>query len=237
MAVDRDAVAWVNYVKSSSQGQDTAGAIYKVSTADASCTKTDIALPSGFFRIGMEFATDSASSHDASEADGGAILDQRGLGPHEAALARDGRRRRPARPDRDSRGFVSVQREALASEPHGRWTQPGSRGYCPVEATERTIDRDLDDALGAVEIEHDLATRSGRKLEADRALSFGVGDLAEVNDPPRLGALSRGRRAWLAARASGGEREANERPAAEHARRYTACGRRWRSKPAVETRS
>ncbi len=62
MAVDRDAVAYVNYVKSNNFGQDTAGAIYKVSTTDASCTKTDIALPSGFFRIGMGFATDGASA-------------------------------------------------------------------------------------------------------------------------------------------------------------------------------
>lgn len=62
MAVDRDAVAYVNYVASDDFGRDTAGAIYKVSTTDASCTKTDIALPSGFFRIGMGFATDGASS-------------------------------------------------------------------------------------------------------------------------------------------------------------------------------
>jgi hypothetical protein len=60
MAVDRNAVAYVNYVKSDSFGDDTAGAVFKVSTADASCQPTSIKLNAGWFRLGMGFSTDAA---------------------------------------------------------------------------------------------------------------------------------------------------------------------------------
>ncbi len=60
MAIDRDAVAWVNYV--TNDIFDSAGAIYRVSTADASCTSAaPIPLPSGWFRLGMGFSTASAT--------------------------------------------------------------------------------------------------------------------------------------------------------------------------------
>jgi hypothetical protein len=60
MAVDRDAVAYVNYVASDpNSGADTAGAVYKVSTVDASCQPTSIQLGKGWFRLGMGFSTDA----------------------------------------------------------------------------------------------------------------------------------------------------------------------------------
>lgn len=61
MAVDRDAVAYVNYVESDQVlGGDTAGAVYKVSTTDASCKPTPIQLGNGWFRLGMGFSSDAA---------------------------------------------------------------------------------------------------------------------------------------------------------------------------------
>jgi hypothetical protein len=51
MAVDRNATAWVN---------DVSGHIFKVSTADASCTTTTFVAPFGFMQMGMGFATDTA---------------------------------------------------------------------------------------------------------------------------------------------------------------------------------
>jgi hypothetical protein len=56
MAIDRDAVAWVNYVSD----DDSQGQVFKVSTADASCAPTSIQLGTGFTRLGMGFATDVA---------------------------------------------------------------------------------------------------------------------------------------------------------------------------------
>ena len=61
MAVDRDAVAYVNYVESDPVlGGDTAGSVFKVSTTDASCKPTPIKLISGWFRLGMGFSSDAA---------------------------------------------------------------------------------------------------------------------------------------------------------------------------------
>jgi hypothetical protein len=51
MAVDRSATAWVN---------DISGNIFKVSTADASCSATAFVAPPGFTQMGMGFATDVA---------------------------------------------------------------------------------------------------------------------------------------------------------------------------------
>lgn len=63
MAVDRDATAWVNYVQSDGLGGDTAGAIYRVSTVDASCEPAPaVTLPAGWYRIGMGYATDGADT-------------------------------------------------------------------------------------------------------------------------------------------------------------------------------
>jgi len=60
MAVDRDAVAYVNYVESDPVlGGDTGGAVYKVSTTDASCKPTPIKLGDGWFRLGMGFSSDA----------------------------------------------------------------------------------------------------------------------------------------------------------------------------------
>ncbi|WP_148313937.1 hypothetical protein [Sorangium cellulosum] len=54
MAVDRDAVAWVNYVYS----DDSEGTLFKVSTEDASCEPTDMSLSEGWSRLGMGFSSD-----------------------------------------------------------------------------------------------------------------------------------------------------------------------------------
>jgi hypothetical protein len=60
MAIDRNAVAWVNYVTSSVG--DTAGTLYRVNTTDASCTgAAPINLPPRWFRLGMGFSTASAT--------------------------------------------------------------------------------------------------------------------------------------------------------------------------------
>jgi hypothetical protein len=65
MAIDREAVAWVNYV-TNDIGFDSGGAIYRVSTADASCTSAaSIPLPQGWYRLGMGFST--ASADDVAE--------------------------------------------------------------------------------------------------------------------------------------------------------------------------
>ncbi|MDC3953681.1 hypothetical protein [Polyangium jinanense] len=59
MAVDRNAVAWVNYVESDPfLGDDINGVIYKVSTKDASCDpQPTVQLISNWFRLGMGFST------------------------------------------------------------------------------------------------------------------------------------------------------------------------------------
>jgi hypothetical protein len=62
MAVDRDAVAYVNYVGTGGLGNDTAGAIYQVSTSDASCTGPVMSLPSGWYRVGMGYSTVNTGS-------------------------------------------------------------------------------------------------------------------------------------------------------------------------------
>src|SRR5689334_11734080 len=82
MAIDRDAVAWVNYVDGDGLGTDTAGYIFKVSTADASCQPTSIKLPSGWYRLGMGFATDMAGgSSETLYVDGTAPILGMGNGP------------------------------------------------------------------------------------------------------------------------------------------------------------
>jgi hypothetical protein len=59
MAVDRDAFAWVDYVGNDGFS-DNAGGLYKVSTKDAKCqAAAPINLPSGWFRIGMGFSSDT----------------------------------------------------------------------------------------------------------------------------------------------------------------------------------
>lgn len=61
MAVDRNAVAYVNYVEPDQVfGGDSDGAVFKVSTVDASCQPTPINLGPGWLRLGMGFSTDSA---------------------------------------------------------------------------------------------------------------------------------------------------------------------------------
>jgi hypothetical protein len=59
MAIDRDAVAWVNYVGGSFG--DSSGSIYKVSTKDASCDPAPaVKLPAGWYRLGMGYSTNGA---------------------------------------------------------------------------------------------------------------------------------------------------------------------------------
>ncbi len=64
MAIDRQAVAWVNYVQGGTFG-DSAGMVFRVNTSDAHCTNDPpFALPDGFFRVGMGFSTDSVDGTD-----------------------------------------------------------------------------------------------------------------------------------------------------------------------------
>jgi hypothetical protein len=61
MAVDRSAIAWVNFVDQF----DSSGAIYKVNMADASCAASPaVTLPTGWYRIGMGFSSNGAGSTD-----------------------------------------------------------------------------------------------------------------------------------------------------------------------------
>jgi hypothetical protein len=64
MAVDRNAVAWVNYVQTDPMsGMDSAGVVYQVSTHDASCApQPTVNLPSGWYRIGMGYSTDGSGA-------------------------------------------------------------------------------------------------------------------------------------------------------------------------------
>jgi hypothetical protein len=60
MAVDRNAVAWVNYYDPT--GNSQSGVLFRVSTADASCAAfPSITLPATFFHVGMGFSTDFAN--------------------------------------------------------------------------------------------------------------------------------------------------------------------------------
>lgn len=60
MAIDRDAVAWVNYVEADAYG-DIAGTLFKVSTEDARCEPTSIALTGAWSRLGMGFSSDATT--------------------------------------------------------------------------------------------------------------------------------------------------------------------------------
>jgi hypothetical protein len=62
MAVDRNAVAWVNYV----EPDDSEGTLFKVSTEDASCEPSGATLAEGWARLGMGFSSD-LSRPDAEE--------------------------------------------------------------------------------------------------------------------------------------------------------------------------
>lgn len=62
MAVDRNATAYVNYVATGPAGLDTAGAIYQVSTTDASCTGPVMTMPQGWYRVGMGYSTSAVGS-------------------------------------------------------------------------------------------------------------------------------------------------------------------------------
>ncbi len=58
MAIDRDAIAWVNYIDPSPMPMGPPGVIYRVDTADATCTAAQpIALPQEFRQLGMGFST------------------------------------------------------------------------------------------------------------------------------------------------------------------------------------
>jgi hypothetical protein len=54
MAIDRNAVAWVNYV----EPDDSEGTLFKVSTEDASCEPSGATLSDGWSRLGMGFSSD-----------------------------------------------------------------------------------------------------------------------------------------------------------------------------------
>jgi hypothetical protein len=59
MAVDRNAVAWVNYVENDGFG-DSDGVIFKVSTKDANCDPSPtVQLVNNWYRIGMGFSSNN----------------------------------------------------------------------------------------------------------------------------------------------------------------------------------
>jgi hypothetical protein len=61
MAVDRNAVAWVNYVQAGGRN-GSGGVIFQVSTKDASCQPNPtMTLPSGWTQLGMAFSTNAGS--------------------------------------------------------------------------------------------------------------------------------------------------------------------------------
>jgi hypothetical protein len=61
MAISRDATAWVNYAAGDPlTGNDTDGAVFKVSTKDASCQPTSLTLDKEWYRLGMGFSSDTA---------------------------------------------------------------------------------------------------------------------------------------------------------------------------------
>jgi hypothetical protein len=62
MAVDRDATAWVNYVANDGLGTDIGGAVFPVSTTNASCKGPAIAMPNGWYRLGMGFSSDGGDA-------------------------------------------------------------------------------------------------------------------------------------------------------------------------------
>jgi hypothetical protein len=60
IAVDRNAVAWVNWIAADAMGNFTAGWVYKVSTANASCEASPtFTLPASWYGVGMAFSTDT----------------------------------------------------------------------------------------------------------------------------------------------------------------------------------
>ncbi len=66
MAIDRDAVAWVNYVDANPFGAG-GGRIYRVNTTDASCSAAaPVDLPRAFAQLGMGFSTTSADTTEES---------------------------------------------------------------------------------------------------------------------------------------------------------------------------
>jgi hypothetical protein len=83
MAVDRNAIAWINYVASDSTG-DTAGAIFELNTMTGDCQPTQIELPQGWYRIGMGFSSDVAGGDTETlfvvGASGNGVADSPGLG-------------------------------------------------------------------------------------------------------------------------------------------------------------
>lgn len=65
MAVDRNATAWVNYVQTDGLN-DTGGALYAVSTKDASCQGLQANLPNGWYRLGMGYSSDTNGGESES---------------------------------------------------------------------------------------------------------------------------------------------------------------------------
>lgn len=65
MAIDRDAVAWVNYFDPSAAAGAVGGVIFRVNTSDASCASAaPINLPAGWTQLGMGFSTSGAGATD-----------------------------------------------------------------------------------------------------------------------------------------------------------------------------
>jgi hypothetical protein len=63
MAIDRDANAWVNYVKTNGVN-DVGGALFKVSMADdkLACEPAKVPLDEGWYRVGMGFSLDAVGA-------------------------------------------------------------------------------------------------------------------------------------------------------------------------------
>lgn len=66
MAVDREGIAFIDYETVASDGSVTEGTFFRLNTADGTCEPTHAILPAGWQKVGMAFAT--ASATDTTEA-------------------------------------------------------------------------------------------------------------------------------------------------------------------------
>jgi hypothetical protein len=62
MAIGRNGVAFLNYTSNATDGTVTGGTFFKLNVADGSCTPTNVNLPPGWQKVGMAYATASATS-------------------------------------------------------------------------------------------------------------------------------------------------------------------------------
>jgi hypothetical protein len=103
MAVDRQGQAWVNYFSSDDDGDLVDGSIFQVDIATGRCQATPIALPGGWYQLGMGFSSASvtdptdtlyvAANHDTGACSGvsGSSLGLGVIDPNTGTLSAIGR--------------------------------------------------------------------------------------------------------------------------------------------------